>query len=124
MTDSSKVRETIFRLLDRIEDLLSNLTKIQSELFAVLSEIPPKRSQSEIEDILGIKVYLGENYIDRGGCGSYNIKIGEPIKDNVGLEVEEIAPQYNINGTVIVQDFAGNILEVGESRSPILYKPI
>lgn len=86
MSDTSKLRSRLFVLLDKIESLLTNLTKIQTEIFSVISELPPKRSQSEIEDILGIKVYLGSDYIERGGGGQFNynfngIKIGEELSD-------------------------------------------
>jgi hypothetical protein len=104
--------------LDKIEALLVNLTKIQSELFAVLADIPPKRSQSELEDILGIKVYLGRNYIEGGG-GSFNhdFKIGEEIDiSETDLEVKPLEvdtpPQYSVSGNVVVQDCAGNILSL------------
>jgi hypothetical protein len=136
MTDSSEatvccektlqIRATIFRLLDKIESLLINLTKIQSELFAVLSEIPPKRSQSEIEDILGIKVYLGKDYIDNSG-----IKIGESIDiSETDLMIDDLkengilASDFSITGSIYVgepkinggcqvaQDCAGNILTI------------
>jgi len=145
MTDVEKtlrIRSTIFNLLDKIESLLINLTKIQSELFGVLSEIPPRRSQSEIEDILGIKVYLGKDYLEPKG-----FVIGESIDisetdlgvDTVGLEVEEINSQFSISGSVyvgepkinggclaksvsnIVQDCAGNIIDLSPEEIESAY---
>jgi hypothetical protein len=111
-----RLRRTIFNLLDKIESLLTNLTKIQSELFAVLSEIPPKRTQSEIEDILGIKVYLGKDYLEQKP-----FIIGETIDiSETDLAVEDIISvsgsvyvgEPKINGGCIVQDCGGNIINL------------
>jgi hypothetical protein len=72
---TEKIKERILKLLDKIEALLINTTKIQAELFSVLSELPQIRTQSEIEEELGIKIYLGKNLV--GGGGQENITISE-----------------------------------------------
>lgn len=100
MTDL-KIR--LLKLLDKIELLLQNNTAIQRELIKLI--VKP-----DLEDILGIKVYLGSDY-------SENIKIGEEIP-NPFPQCREPVSSFDIclNGT-IMQDCAGNNLFIPENKT-------
>jgi len=102
MNNTQRIKLRIYNLLDDIENLLVNNTKIQSELFKVLRDLDGQSpSQTELEDILGIKVYLGSNFTD-----NKKIIIGEEVK-SIAEDIEYIGAN-----STIVQDCAGNLITI------------
>ncbi len=101
------MRSQILSLLDKIDKLLENNIKIRNQLVQLLI----KEDEPPITDILGIKVYLGKDYIEPK-VGE-RIKIGEEIQDcggnwitpidipktytgeDINAEVEILEERYN-----------------------------
>lgn len=114
----SPIRKRLIALLDKIEDLFQNNAKIQSELIQILFDL--ENPKPDIEDVLGIKVYLGSDYKESG-----NLKIGEEIPSPFTEEpfagcnghAPPNSPNVNVSGSIPVQDCAGNLLTI-EPREP------
>ena len=86
--------EQIISLLFKIDALLENNKKIREELIQMLTV---KEDEPSLTDILGIKVYLGKDYVEPT---EYKLKIGEDLG-----KLEELE-EY------IVQDCGGNFVSV------------
>jgi hypothetical protein len=105
--------QKLIPLLDKIDALLENNRKIREELIRLLveEEAKPDRQPTvaSLTDILGIKVYLGKDYIEPTQPEETKIKIGEDlgnIEDIVKEEIEEY------NSSFEVQDCGGNFVSV------------
>jgi len=96
------ITQRLISLLFKIDALLDNNKKIREELIRLLAEeeaVAPLSTVASLTDILGIKVYLGKDYIEPT---EYKIKIGEDL----GKLEEDKIEEYE------VQDCAGNFVSV------------
>ena len=95
--------EKLISLLFKIDALLENNKKIREELIKMLAE---KEDEPSLTDILGIKVYLGKDYVEATlplvEATEYKIKIGEDL----GKLEEDKIEEYE------VQDCGGNFVSV------------
>jgi len=100
--------QRLISLLFKIDALLENNTKIREELIRLLAEEEAKPDRqptvASLTDILGIKVYLGKDYIEPT---EYKIKIGEDLGKLEEDKIEEDKiEEYE------VQDCHGNFVSV------------
>ena len=105
--------QKLIPLLDKIDALLENNKNIREELIRLISE---KEEEPSLTDILGIKVYLGKDYVEPEDP---KITIGEDLGNLEDIVKEEIE-EYNsgFDGTYIVQDCAGNFIRVPPIEIP------
>jgi hypothetical protein len=87
--------QKLISLLFKIDALLENNKKIREELIRLLAE---EEEKPDITDILGIKVYLGKDYVEPTEC---KIKIGEDLG-----KLEDFYTSFE------VQDCGGNFVSV------------
>jgi hypothetical protein len=100
----------------QILQLIEDNDTIRLRLFKLLRLLESVKTQPELEDILGIKVYLGEDYIER------EVRIGDeipnPFEDPTagcnGMPSPTSVASYHLSveGGVEVQDAGGNFIRV------------